>query len=622
LEGWRCGEIMGEVLGGKGKIGVTTGMLTNPALALRRKGFLNCLTHRYPGIRVVGVFENFWDTDRITQGTLDLLQQHPDLDGMYGTEGIAGASIARAVAGSKWRGQVRVVAHDTNSDTMEAVKAGQITATLSQDPYAQGYEPVVHLYNHLAGGWQPPASRLLSRIEVVTRVNCAQYWDEDKGLIQSAMYLDRLVKPMDAPAGKRLKIAFIGKEDNEFRKVIKSGVLAAAEKLKPMGVTTDWITPNPGGGSGKTDMTVVTFGPLVKSVIRKKYDGFAVPVVDSRLVPYLNEAVEAGIPVITYNSEPFGLRSLVYTITQQADRLLGLSEDLASSAQQVNATTNQINRTMGQIAAGASTQNAQVRETETVLEGLLTGIDKVSREAGESAASAEHTARAVVTGTEAMDKTLGGIRQIEGSVDETWKVVEELGQRSKRIDAVVELINDIASQVNVLALNAAIEATRAGESGKGFMVVANEIRRLARGTAEATGEVTGLVGAVQAGIRGVERSMGEGLERVRESTRLTDEAKEALGRIRELVEANRLRMNKIAGSIVEMQRFSHQVGESMRGVASISEQNTRAVEEVNTATQEMGVQFREVAELARGLESMAQSEQKLLAKFNVASGRA
>jgi len=118
--------------------------------------------------------------------------------------------------------------------------------------------------------------------------------------------------------------------------------------------------------------------------------------------------------VITYNSEPFGLRSLVYTITQQADRLIGLSEDLASSAQQVSSATNQINRTMGQIAAGASTQNAQVRETEAVLEGLLTGIDKVSREAGESAASAEHTAKAVVAGRRRWTRRWGAYGRLRG----------------------------------------------------------------------------------------------------------------------------------------------------------------------------------------------------------------
>jgi len=549
----------------------------------------------------------------------EALVRYPSLTGIYVTMGATPGVVAKAVAESNRIDRIKIIGHDLTDETVQSMQKGWVATTLGQNPFAQGYEPVIHLFNHLAGGWQPPAPRLLTQMDVITPSNFQQFWESGKGVVQSDEALKGLTKPMDLQVAQPFKIAVLGRLDSSFWHPVRDGIMEAEKRLAPFGIAVDFIVPE---GARKGRLGADVYGPAVKEVIAKGYRGLSTCVVDRALVPYLNEAVEAGIPVITYNSEPFGLRSLVYTITQQADRLIGLSEDLASSAQQVSSATNQINRTMGQIAAGASTQNAQVRETETVLEGLLTGIDKVSREAGESAASAEHTAKAVVAGTEAMDKTLGGIRQIEGSVEETWKVVEELGQRSKRIDAVVELINDIASQVNVLALNAAIEATRAGESGKGFMVVANEIRRLARGTAEATGEVTGLVGAVQGGIRGVERSMEEGLERVRESTRLTDEAKEALGRIRELVEANRLRMNKIAGSIVEMQRFSHQVGESMRGVASISEQNTRAVGDVNAATQEMGEQFREVAELARALENLAQSEQKLLAKFNVSAGRA
>jgi len=618
LDGWRCGEVMGELLGGKGQVAITLGLLKSVNLNLRRKGFQSHLREKHPGIEVVEIYENLESPEIAYAKTLGVLKRFPHLSGIYAAEGGTPEGVARAVAECNKVQKVKIVGHDLIDSTMRCIQKGWIAATLSQDPFAQGYEPVVHLFNHLVGDWQPTVPRLLTRQDVVTQANCRQFWDDGRGVDQRLTALERLTKPMDIHSGKPLKIAVLGIENSAFWVPVREGVAKAGKTLEPFGVTVRWTVPEK--TKKDNDSSAAAFGPAIQEAVRQGCDGIAVVVKDANLVPYLNEAVDAGVPVVTYNAEPFSMRSLVYTITQQADRLMGLSGNLASSAQQVSMATNQINVSMNQIAQGAVSQNNQVKQTEQVLESLLTNIDKVSREAGESASSAENTAKAVVSGTDAMDKTLGGIKSIEQSVEETWKIVEELRRHSERIDMVVELINDIASQVNVLSLNAAIEATRAGDSGKGFMVVANEIRKLARSTGEATGEVTGLVGTVQSGIQEVERSMEAGLEKVQHSANLTDIAKGALGSIRELVESNRIRMGKIASAIGEMQRFSHQVGEAMGSVTTVSEKNAQAVEEIHTATEEMNAQFKEVASLARSLENMAQSEQELLAKFIVSTG--
>ncbi len=617
LDGWKCGEVMGELLGDKGQVAITLGSLKSVDVNLRRKGFQSYLREKQPGIEVVEVCENRWDPEIAYTRTMEILKRFPHLSGIYATEAATPDGVARAVAECKKVQKVKVIGHDLTDSTMRCIQKGWIAASLSQDPFAQGYEPVVHLFNHLAGGWRPTVPRLLTQQDVVTQANFRQFWDEGKGMVQGLLTMDRLTKPMDIHPGKPLKIVVLGIEDSAFWVPVKEGVMAAGKTLKPFGVTVHWTVPEK--MERNNDSYTDTFGLAVQEAVRQGYHGIAVIVKDANLVPYLNEAVDRGIPVITFNSEPFSMRSLMYTITQQAGRLMGLSGNLSGSAQQVSMATNQINTSMNQIAQGAVSQSNQVKQTERVLESLLTNIDKVSREAGESAASAENTAKAVVSGAGAMDKTLGGIKSIEQSVEETWKIVEELRRHSERIDMVVELINDIASQVNVLSLNAAIEATRAGESGKGFMVVANEIRKLARSTGEATGEVTGLVDTVQSGIQDVERSMQAGLERVQHSANLTDIAKGSLGSIRELVESNRARMDKIASAIGEMQKFSHQVGEAMGSVTTVSEKNAQAVEEIHAATEEMGAQFKEVALLARSLENMAQSEQELLAKFIVSN---
>ena len=170
---------------------------------------------------------------------------------------------------------------------------------------------------------------------------------------------------------------------------------------------------------------------------------------------------------------------------------------------------------MDEISRGTGQQNEQIKRTESDLESLLVNIDRINHEAGEGASSAENAAKSVGDGTAAMDQTLNSIKSIEQSVGETWKIVNELGKHSERIDVAVELIDDIASMVNVLALNASIEATRAGEAGKGFMVVANEIRRLVQthGRSHARGHRTDQHRSERASP-GVQKSIEQGLERV------------------------------------------------------------------------------------------------------------
>jgi methyl-accepting chemotaxis protein len=220
-------------------------------------------------------------------------------------------------------------------------------------------------------------------------------------------------------------------------------------------------------------------------------------------------------------------------------------------------------------------------------------------------------------GVKAMEQMLATMKTLEKSVTDTWQIVEELGKHSERIDGVVDLIKDIASRVNVLALNAAIEATRAGESGKGFMVVAKEIRQLAKNTGDATQEVNTLIGSVKTDIVKVEKVMNEGLVKISQSADLTNQAGQALNKINNLVRIDQDRLKNIAAAMLRMQQFSHDVGLAMDRVASVSSKNTQTVEEVNTATNEMSDQLENVANLSRDLEEMAKGEQDLMAKFTL-----
>jgi methyl-accepting chemotaxis protein len=606
---------MGELLQGKGQIAITTGSFTSTGLELRRKGFQCVMRERFPEIEIVQIYENGEKPELAFKGTLDVLTKNPRLQGIYVTEGATPSAVAQAVKESNRAGEIRIVGHDITDESVHYIQDGTISATLGQNPFAQGHDPVIHLFNHLVARWLPSVPRLLTAMEVINADNVRQFWEIGKGLIQSQASLREMAHPIRQMPRNPLRIGVIGREDSAFWTPVKNGALQAARELVEYNTTVEWIIPE--RSMRQKDFSASVYGEAVDSLLEKGYHGIAVCVTDRALVPYINRAVERGVPVITFNSEPLSLRSLVATIMSQAGNLMGLSEQLAASTVQVSTATSHINTTMGEVSRGTVQQNDQIKRTEEDLESLLGNIDRVSHEASESAASAESTAKAVHESSTAMDRTIGSIQSIEQSVGQTGREIGELSQHSERIDVAVELIDDIASMVNVLALNASIEATRAGEAGRGFMVVANEIRRLAKRTAEATREVNEMISTVQRGIMNVQRSMDEGLAQVHDSAVMTDKAKTLLGGIRELVEANQNRMNKIASAINNMQRLSHQVGGAMQNVAAVSGRNVQAVEEINVATRQLSDQFTDVAGLAQSLEVISQSQQKLLAKFTV-----
>ncbi len=610
LQGRLSGETMGRALQGSGEVAVFTGFFHATGQELRRKGFQSLLEEKYDGIRICEVLENREDQEIAYKQTKELLKKHPRLSGIYITEGATPQGVARAVAESRRQKPVKIVCHDITDETMRYVRKGVITATIGDNSFAQGHDPVIHLFNHLAAGWQPETPRLLIDMDVVTKSNARYFWEEGRGLIQSSDSIQRLAKPMNAPAGKSLRLAVIGCENSSFWYPVRDGVLAAAETLKPYNVSVRWIAP-------KKDLTAEVCAPILQSLIDEHVDGIATIVEQRELVPAVNRAVEAGIPVISFITEPVSLKGLLFTVVEQSGKLMELSQNLSKSALRANQATSQINAAMDEMAQGMVAQDAQVNDTRETLRSLIRDIIQVSRESKTSAGAVERTAQAVTAGTDAMAKTMTSIQAIEKSVTGTWKIADELARHSERIDGSVELIEDITSRVNVLALNAVIEATRAGESGRGFMTVANEIRTLARNTREAAREITDLIHTVKTDIDQIEKVMSDGLERIRQSTGLTDEAVTSVQDIRRLVDSHKQRMMNISESLRRMQSFSQRVGEAMESVASVSGKNAAVVEGVGRSTVEMGARMEEVAASARLLEEMAKTEQQLLTRFDL-----
>jgi methyl-accepting chemotaxis protein len=615
LEGRACGEAMGQALQRQGQVAVVTTFFSKSGPELRRKGFASLIHEQFPGIHLVAAIEGTEDKESAFERARELLQNYPHLQGIYVTVGATPRGVARAVAEAGRAGQIKIITHDLVEETMRDIQAGVITATLGQDPFAQGYEPVIHLFNHLATGWQPHAPRLLTHRDLVTRENYADFWHDARGVIESAAVAERRTQPLEAQPSRPLRIAVLGREDARFWEPVRDGVLAAAEKLKFRQTSVEWMIPDPDGNSGL--ISARAQGALIETLVARRYDGIATTAFDKDYIPYINQAVAAGVAVVTYNTEPISLRALIAVIMEQAGQLLNYSHHLADTIRSVNLATRQITLAMSQVSQGTTSQNEHVSRTHELLGSLLKQLQQVTREAGEGTAAAHEAAQAAQAGNQAVSRTRESMLGIARAVTDTAKTVEALGEQSEKIDSIVKLISSIAYQIKLLGINAAIEAAHAGQYGAGFLVVAGEIRSLAERTADASREITELIDSVKARIQEVEKVMGSTLNRVNEGGVLAAQSAQVLSDIRKAVGTNQARLTAIRSTMLQMQEFSNQAGEAMESVAAVSEQNAAAVEEVTASTEEMSGQLEEVAQLAHSLAAMADATRELLGKFNV-----
>src|SRR6185312_14913437 len=229
------------------------------------------------------------------------------------------------------------------------------------------------------------------------------------------------------------------------------------------------------------------------------------------------------------------LGNVVDSVNYMLDNFVKVLERLRKAAIDVQSSANDILIASEEMSCGAVQQDQEITNTSSAVEELTVSMKQVSNNAEASAEAARRALDAAEQGNRSVRDTLEGMQRIRSSVQATAKRIKTLGDRSLEISEIVKVINDITEQTNLLALNAAIEAARAGEAGRGFAVVADEVRKLAEHSRSATKDIAALIKAIQAETNDAVVVMEEGTREVEIGARLADQAGRALDAISTVV---------------------------------------------------------------------------------------
>ncbi|MBG9911780.1 chemotaxis protein [Bacillus xiamenensis] len=311
------------------------------------------------------------------------------------------------------------------------------------------------------------------------------------------------------------------------------------------------------------------------------------------------------------------LREVIRAVQQSVDNVASASEELTASASQTSQATEHITMSIEQFSNGNEAQNEKVESSTNQLVQMNEGLQGMSHTSSEVAAVSVQSTEAAGQGGRIVESTANQMKHIDTSVQEAEQVMKELEYKSKDITSILNVINGIADQTNLLALNAAIEAARAGESGRGFSVVAEEVRKLAVQSADSAKEIEKLIQEIvleiaksQDMFKAVNREVNAGLG-------MTEEAKESFQNIYEAAEGMSKKLTQLNDTAIDLSSGSKLVSQAMQEMRQVSRESAANIQDIAASAEQQLASMEEITSSSVTLANMAEELKELTSQFKI-----
>ncbi|WP_077624599.1 methyl-accepting chemotaxis protein [Sediminibacillus massiliensis] len=406
----------------------------------------------------------------------------------------------------------------------------------------------------------------------------------------------------------------------EFSELREANIQAEGKDILQIGSTVLFI------GIGVA-LLVIVLGVVIALVTARKISNPIIAVKDRMYAisegdlsqPPLesNSKDEIGQLVASTNLMNDFMRQLLLQINTVSETVSSQSEELTQSASEVRTGSEQIASTMQELASGTESQATNAGELSSVMESFTAKMQEANGNGEEIFHSSSEVLGKTEDGAKLMEQSVSQMETIDRIVQDAVLKVKGLDEQSQKISKLVSVIKDIADQTNLLALNAAIEAARAGEHGKGFAVVADEVRKLAEQVGDSVTDITGIVTNIQTESSMVTESLQGGYKEVEKGTSQIETTGETFAEINAAVQNMVDKIKSVTASLSTMASDSQQMSASIEEIASVSEEAAAGVEQTSASAQQSSSSMEEIAGSSGELAQLAEELNDLVSEFKL-----
>jgi methyl-accepting chemotaxis protein len=326
---------------------------------------------------------------------------------------------------------------------------------------------------------------------------------------------------------------------------------------------------------------------------------------------------ETGLLANSMNEMQNKLKEVMSNISKASEVMTSQSEELTQSANEVKAGSEQVAITMQGMASGAETQANTSSELSNAMAEFATTVREVNENGEQIQQASTEVLKMANKGSQLMESSTNQMSKIDQIVQDSVHKVQNLNNQSQEISKLIIVIKDVANQTNLLALNAAIEAARAGEHGKGFAVVADEVRKLAEQTANSVNDITEIVTNMQQEVNLVTESLLDGYKEVEQGTKQLQITDKTFEEIDKAISEMATNIKAVTANLADIATSSKQMNESIQEIAATAEESAAGIEQTSASTQQTSSSMEEVARSSNAVAKLAEDLNEIVRYFKL-----